>query len=277
MNIFELNDYRQILRDTLLLKKEQHGRTHSFQTMATACRVQKAYLSKVLKGHGHLSDDQLYLATEFLKLSRDEREYVTLLHAIERCSVQTRKRELTQKLESLQRKNLQTDTHLTATPIPTQASEIVEYYLDPNMQLVHMFLSIESYAREPDKIIRDLRLDRRQLADVLDRLLRLGIIAYESGEYKVKRDNMHLPPGSRVYETYRTLMRMKTLEHVPRLPPEDTYNFSVVFSADDATRAAIQARVLELIRATEGLVRKAPQQQVFQMTLDLFKWSTSAK
>lgn len=277
MNIFELNDYRQILRTSLLRKKEQHGKPFTFQALAKACRVQKAYLSKVLRGVGHLNDDQTYLACEFLGFNAAEREFVALLQARERCDVAPRKRELNERIEKTRSRNLQTDAHLQLKTMPAQSAELLDYYLDPATQLVHMFLTVPRYAKEPDRIARDVGYTKRQLADALDRLLRLGIVRFEAGAYQVLRDNLHLTPGTRTFETYRTLMRLKAIEQIPRAAPEDTYNFAVVFSADDASRASIQARALEMIRATESLVRKAPQEDVYQMTFDLFKWSQSGR
>lgn len=277
LNIFEANDYRRSLRDTLLLKKEQFGKPFTFQSMAAACRIQKAYLSKVLGGQGHLSEDQLYLAAEFLRLNAGEREFLSLLHAHERCTVQARQRELTERIETIRRQHLQTETHITAKPAVGISNETAEYYLDPSMQLVHMFLTISRYANDPERIARELGMAKPQIADVLDRLVRLGIVSYKDGLYAVERGNQHLSPGSRVFEAYRTLMRLKTLEQVPRVAAKDTYNFTVVFSANDETRAAIQARILDVIRSTESLVLKAPQEDVFQMTIDLFKWSQGAR
>src|SRR5689334_13880619 len=103
--------------------------------MASACRVQKAYLSKVLGGQGHLSDDQVFLAAEFLRMSPGEREFVALLQALERCEVPERRREIAQRVEALRRQHLQTEAHLAAKPAVAISSENTEYYLDPSMQL----------------------------------------------------------------------------------------------------------------------------------------------
>jgi uncharacterized protein (TIGR02147 family) len=277
MNIFEVMDYRKALRDGLLLKKQQIGKPYTFQAMANACRVQKAYLSKVLGGDGHLSEDQLYLAATFLRLSDGERRYMMVLHMYERSTVTERRRTLLAELERVRAEHLKTENVLKATPMAGNEQDVNEYYLDPNLQIVHMFLSIPRYAREPDRIGRELALGKLQLAELLERLLKLGLVTYQDGQYRVEKNELHLRAGSPVFHAYRALMRFKALDQLAKLGSDDAYSFSVVFSADDVTRAAVKARILDMIRSSEGLVQKAPREEVYQMTIDLFRWSQGAR
>jgi hypothetical protein len=54
---------------------------------------------------------------------------------------------------------------------------------------------------------------------------------------------------------------------------ENSYGFTVVFSADENARKRIHSKLLELITEIETLVVKAPAQNVYQLSLDLLPWT----
>ena len=75
MNLFQLADYRDAIRQRLLELKAQNP-SSSFQNLAKRCGVQKTYLSRVLSGgKAELSSDQLFLALDYLGFPEPEREY----------------------------------------------------------------------------------------------------------------------------------------------------------------------------------------------------------
>src|SRR6478609_4763241 len=94
MNIFELNGYREVLRASVLDRKQRFGRVYTFAKLAKACRLQRTYLSAVLLGNGHLNADQVFLAGRFLEMTAEELRYTSLLNEWERSIVADRRAEL---------------------------------------------------------------------------------------------------------------------------------------------------------------------------------------
>jgi hypothetical protein len=54
---------------------------------------------------------------------------------------------------------------------------------------------------------------------------------------------------------------------------EDDYSFSVTFSGDRATRNWLQQEFLALLSRAEAKVKKAKNEEVYQMNFDLFSWT----
>ena len=76
MNYYEATHYKEILKENLTEKKKHISKRFTFQNMAHHCGIQKTYLSKVLGRDGNLTADQLFLASDFLGLDADQREYL---------------------------------------------------------------------------------------------------------------------------------------------------------------------------------------------------------
>jgi hypothetical protein len=101
----------------------------------------------------------------------------------------------------------------------------------------------------------------------------MQLIALRDGRYELTKENTHLPAESPLYQPYRFMQRLKTIERTQRLPRERSYNFSVVFSATEAVRREIHARFLALLGEVEAAVTGSADEQVYQMNFDLFDWS----
>ncbi len=273
---FAEHDYRKLLRESLLARKARFGRRYTFEKMAQSCRVQKAYLSKVLTGNGHLSEDQAYLICEYLGFTTLERDFILLLLALDRCSVISRQRELKAKLQNIKDLAMQTDSHIDAEPLTDERStELSSYYLSPLMQVVHMFLTIPKYAKNIDAIQNCLKISKEQLESLIKALERMQIVSFTDRGYKVIRDNLHLSPNSELFATYRTLHRLHAMEQIPRCDKNETYNFSAIISSSEKARNFIQEGFLELLKGAEKMVRNEPNEGVFQINFDLFNWSSS--
>jgi len=273
MNLFLLDSYRDVLRETLLDKKARFGRAFTFEKLARACRLQRTYLSAVLGGKGHLSSDQVYLACGFLELALDERRFTSLLHEHERSEVKERRVSLAREIEELRQRALATDTYVAAKPLAGGPNEaLVDFYLDVNAQLVHMFLTVKRHRQDSERIQVALGLEPSIFREALAKIERAGLIKSKGKEIELLRDDFHLPATSSLYPNYRMQMRLKALEHMQTRPRDDHYSFSVLYSADEASRNQIRARFLELVDWAQSLTQQEESAHVYQLNFDLLKW-----
>ncbi len=273
MSIYQQTKYREVVRAALLQLKEQAPDRYTFQDMARACKMQKTYLSRVLGGKAELSEDQLYLVCEYLHFDEDQRAYVKLLHALERTSVVKRRKELATQVAATQEKHRRTDAHIAARALVAEPIDTAAYHLDPNMILVHVFLTVPRFAAAPAAIAAELGLPAARFAAILAQLERLGLIEPASAGYRVKVEMLHLAAGSPLYKAYSVLQRAKASEQLQKLPPGRDYAFTVAFSANEAVRVAIKDRFLKLLAEVQPLVLRAKAEHVYQMSFDLFPWS----
>lgn len=275
MNIYQETSYKDLLESVLREKKLLLGSHHfDFQKMAEACGIQKPYLSRVFRQDAHLNADQIYLAGRFLKLTEDEQTYLALLHEHQRSGLPERQALLQQKILTLRAQNERTEKHLSESVRQTSEQELLEYYLNPTFQLVHLFLTIDRYARHPALIGKALGLRASILKGCLGRLQEWGLIQYDGTEAKVILDQLHLPNGSPLHPQYQSSLRGKAMDRL-REEPENrrNYNFALVFSATEAVRAEVQAEFFAFLKRTENRVRGCEPDEVFQLNFDLMTWS----
>lgn len=273
MNIFAYEGYKDAIRAAVAEKKAVMGTRMSFERLASALGMQKTYLSRILgEGKAHLSQDQLYKAGKFLGLTAEERRFMALLLEWERAEQVDRKAELKAEIEQAARRHAKTESHLKVDAT-LSLGELADYYLDPDVPLTHMFLAIPAYRADVRQVGQKLGLTPDGLASTLQRLERLGMIHGAEGGYALKRDTAHLPVESPIFKSYRAMQRLKAIERCQKLGPDQAYNFSVVFSADEASRRDIQKLFFDLIKATQTRLGQAKDEDVYQMNFDLFDWS----
>lgn len=280
---YTCESYKEVLKNAVLHGgPKDDGSRLTFQAMAEHCRVQKTYLSKVLNHDGHLSEDQLYLALDYLEFDDEAREFTLLLMAWEKSIVPARKASLERQIKSLRGMKLKTESNLSVETSHTQAADLTPYYLDPLMQIIHMYLTIRRFALNPDKIADSLRISLPALNRRLKNLESMGIIRLHfSSERRgrierveVLRDNLHLPQDSVLHASYATRLRLKAMERMENAEhPDDAFRFSVIFSASPKTRERIHASFLDWLKGIQKIVQSDREEEVYQINFDLLNWT----
>lgn len=272
MNTFEYLDYRLALGHRQKnLKKSRPSTT--LEAMAQYCRVQKTYLSKVFNHGGNLNADQFYLACEFLKFNEAEKKYLELVYQLDQCSIEKRKSALKKEIEKFQLKQKNSDQHLQVDSIPDSNNSLDLYYANPHLQVMHMFLTVDRFNQNPKLISYHLQIPETKVDELIDVLCDLNIVSRAGNKLRVLKDNLHLPADSKLQRTYRTMSRLQALSKIDTLEVENTYNFNAVFSCDKSSRDKIQNRFLEFLKDVQKIAQSSSEDDVFQLSFDLFKWS----
>lgn len=273
MNVFLEKSYKSALRNALAAKKASMGEGWNLSRLAEHCSIQKTYLSRVFNGKAHLNVDQLYLALDYLDLSEDERLYIELLHHWERSDVPKRRTQLQRSLDELRRRHTRTERHLNDSSELTDVKGMEAYYLNPNAQLVHLFLTIPRYAENPPLIAAKLGISDDVLKKILGILQQVGLIAIVAKRLKVVRENLHLPTDSSWIKPYQTMIRVKAIERLQNTSEKENYGYSLFFSANDAAKHEIQSRFFAFLKDLEKIVRPAKCEKVYQLQFDLIDWT----
>lgn len=272
INIYEHQKYRAILKAALTDLKSQFGRPFSYERMANACRIQRTYLSAVLAGKGHLSSDQVYMACRFLKFKDDEYRYTSLLHEFERSVFPERRSRLREEIERFKSENLRTESHLGVQIVPTSAA-LDEFFLNFDAQLVHMFLTVTRFRKNPQLIQQALNISSMALQNSMTLLESAGLIQKVDGGVRVIRDSFHLPASSFLYPSHRMQMRLRSLNRIETQKSDKNYSFSVLFSSSEKSRERIQTKFLKFIESVRQESQDEMSEDVFQLNFDLLKWS----
>ncbi len=208
MNLYQQTSYKDIIKGLV----HEHTR-YTFQAMAEHCRIQKTYLSKVLNHKGHLSEDQLFMALDYLHLPADDREYVELLYGVERSQLPVRRQMFETRLALLRAQKLRTETNLEISVTQITHENLTESFLDPLYIVIHMCLTIRRLQNDPDTIGKRLGLRPEVLRMYLLGLARMKLVRLTETSGRITRlqvlqDSLHLPEDSVLQAAYSMRMRL---------------------------------------------------------------------
>lgn len=272
MNLYECDDYKEALK-VLTEDRKSKRKAITFEAMAHHCGIQKTYLSKVLNKDGNLSLDQLFLATDYLKLTSFESHFLENLYLWNTTSLAARKQRYLQTLEKSRREVLKSENSLKTESESLHTLKLEKYYLDPYYQLIHIFLTINSYAKNLAEIAIKLNLSETKFESYLHDLADWKIIEFKNNSYQVLRNNLHLAKDSELTPTFRNSTRLASQNKMNLLDADDFYSFSAIVSCDTDTKQRIQKRFLDFLKQCQNEVMKSDSVDVFQINFDLLKWS----
>lgn len=275
MSLYEFLDYKQALRSVMEDRRKRFGSRFTFEKMAVACGVQKTYLSKVLNSSAHLNQDQLFAAVEYLNLEPSDYEYLSLLRESQSGLNSKRLKMIQEKINQIRKSKLKTEAVINIDPDQSIENLQWEYYTDIELQLVHMFLTVNTYSREPLRIISKIGIDELKLQNILLKLQRWKLIKYDGQKYLCSDPMRHLAEDSPVFKTFAILMRLKTIEniHLKNVTHNLDYFFSVMFSANPKIQEKLKKNLLNFIKETQKEVVTSKSEEVYQLNIDFFKWS----
>ncbi len=275
MNIYEFEDYKLGLRSLMLERQQQFGSRFTFEKMALACGIQKTYLSKVLNSSAQLNPDQLFAACEYLKLNPGEIEFILLLRESEIAINTKRAGLLKEKIAKSRSDNLKTESAIQVTKEGSVDNNKWEYYTDVDLQLVHMFMIIPSYAKAPNQICQKIGINTIRLQAILLKLQNWQIVQFQDGIYHVTDPKLHLAEDSPVFLAFGILNRVKTIEKIrlTKTDKGDDYFFSVIFSASKKLQGKFKRKILDVLKELQSEVIDSKSEEIYQLNIDFFKWS----
>ncbi len=273
MTIFASDTYREAIR-SLLDREALRGRRVTLSLLADACRVQRPYISKVMAGAAHLSADQMFELAFFFKLGDDEQKYLFLLLEHERSGLDLRRKSLKVQIDTIRARYLAMARHTSAELVRTDVQATQGYYLDPTVQLAHVFLGLKRYGVDLPLLAHDLQISSERLAAILALLAGLGLIAGKRGRWQITKQHVHLSANESLCLPHQLLLRMRCLERLQKLPAERTFLVSKTFTGAKRLDLKIRDRLLTVLREIEADIAPSPEEEAFQLNIDLFPWTS---
>ncbi|MBC7742613.1 MAG: DUF4423 domain-containing protein [Bdellovibrionaceae bacterium] len=271
MTIYSHNSYIEALTPAIE-ERRQTVAGWTLARLAQACQMQPSYLTNVLKGRCDFNSDQLYKVCEELAFGENEIDYLQLLLELKKTVHEKRRVLLNKKIKQMQSEHLRAEKHLTTKTVKLTAEQLQHYYLNPYIQLVHIYLETYKGVGSAEVLAKKFSVSRELMAGVLKVLEEVNYIRKKGNNYEVLVEGQHLPRESILLRPHHVMMRMKSLDQMQRLAPEQNYSFSATISTLPEIRTQIQAEFLKFLKSAEKLVRGHDSTQLYQINFDLFPW-----
>ncbi len=271
MNVYGFDSYTDALN-----QKFEEWKTGNPQgtlaKLAIDCLMQPSYLTNVLKGRCDFNSDQLFRFCELIGFKVEEIDYLLILLEFKRTNYKKRKGILEKKINELRQRNLRAEKNLSVKTVELTTEQLEQYYLDPYIQLVHIFLYSKQGKCRVDDVAKQFSIAQLQAAGVLQALEKLNYIKRKGNHFEVLVEGRHLPKDSQIARPHQILMRMKSIDQIQRLSPDNVYSFSATISTLPEVRTKIQAEFLKFLKTAEKLVTNNDPENLYQMNFDLFPW-----
>ncbi len=265
--VFDFNGYKEFLASHLQsLPHQGHGMRSK---IAAAINCQSAYLSQVLNGSAQLSLEQGERLAHFLKLDDEETDFLFLLIELERAGTQNLKR----KLQERKKKVLQDRTDLKKRldfTLSLKHAEQIEYYSSWLYGVVHLMTSMPALQTQ-EKIAEALKIEPVYVQNVLNFLLRCGLVEKKGNLFVSQNISVHLGSDSTLIRQHHTNWRLRAVQSLQHEKLNDLhYSSAVSISYEDAP--VIKEILTKAIEEVRKVVKpSSPENAVFCYNVDLFE------
>lgn len=273
MIVFEFTNYRKGFGKLFKQQKKLRGARWSLSKLGDKIGIQASYLTNVTKERAHFSSDQIFSICEQLELSESETDFLNTLMQMERATHPRLKKQLTDQLALIRNENLRPEKLIKTQESPLSELDRSKYYLDPMIELMHMYLSLDHAPIEISAMAKTWQLPENRISGIITFLQNVGLIKLSGSKWKVESLHQHLSRDSYLTQPQQMLKRMKAFEVIQKHPKEKVYSYMGTMTASEDTRAEIQIRFLNFLKECEPLIRASASKEIYHIQFDLFPWT----
>ncbi len=262
---FDFIDYRKYLIEALPKKGDSRGlRTK----LADFLGVQKGFISSILHGGAELSLEQAFRVSRFLSQTEEEQTYFLLLVQKARAGSKDLEEHFTKKIFEIQIKRKEISERIQIKTALSESDQLL-YYSSWHYTAIHMCLRTKKTQTAPE-IAKYLGLPFVRISEMLEFFLRTGIAIKKGDHYEAGATRIHITADSPSISKHHSNWRIQSIQSLDRKNSEDLH-YSLVMSISNEAAQKIRELLLQSIQASEPVIQAAQDEDVYGLTIDLFK------
>ncbi len=245
----------------------------SQREIAQKMGILPSHLTNALKGRAQFSADALYAFSEALKLSALQRDLLLELNEYEKAQNRGLKAEKKKKLEKLLSRAKKLSADIANDDPKAGLKKLLALYLDPIAFMVFVFLRIDDYRKNPEKIAAQLELKPAALKRVLLALESHGWIARDQhGHWRRQQYQTHLAEYPQIVDAHQDLMRLESSKRLRKLTKDLTHSLMLTATTNAKTMEEVREIFKEAVKKAKRLIDASDADRVFQINLEIFPW-----
>ena len=268
MRIWDFIFYRDYMMEKLGV---EGSRTGERKKLAKAIPVHTTFVSQVLKGKSEFSLEQGEAINLFFEHTEDEKEYFILLLLKDRAGPGTLQDRFMRKIQSMRedriniKKRLEVDSSISL-------KDRERFYSSYIYGAVHVLAAIKKF-KTVDALSDALRFSRSRTQEIVEFMLRIGVLKEENGNLSPGSSHVHLGNDSELILKHHANWRLHTLSNLQFLDKDDLhYSACLSLSRDDAFR--VKESMLQNLKANVDIVSASPEEIAYVMSFDFYKLAT---
>ena len=268
MLIWDFRDYREYLLSVL---GEDGSRTGSRKRLAEAIPVHTTYVSQVLKKKAEFSLEQGEAINDFFGHTDDEGEYFILLLLKERAGSPKLKRRFEARIRKMRDDRLDIGRRLQADNVISEKDR-ERFYSSSVYGAAHVLCSIPRY-QTVDALAAALKLSRSRARDVVDFLLKIGLIVASDDALLPGPRHVHLANDTELILKHHANWRLHCLSNLQFIDKEDLH-YSACLSVSNAGAFRVKEEILSTLKSTVDIVGESESETGYVLNFDFYKLVT---
>lgn len=264
-SIYKYREYKAFLND-FILSRPYGGRGVRSQ-IAKYLNMHTAYVSQVLGKDAHFTLEQGKRLTSFLKLTKNESHYFLLLIQKARAGSVDLENYFDELIKDFALSQDSLKNRLEVS-YEIQPADQQRYYSSWHYISVHALLSIDNY-KDPEKIAKRLDLPRNRVDEIIEFLLRTGLIERQGSTYEMGSQDIHLSKDSPMINMHHTNWRLQAMNSLTKIDPEDLH-YSGVISVQKSDAKIVQDIMIKALQDIREVIKNSETEEVYCYTFDLF-------
>jgi uncharacterized protein (TIGR02147 family) len=236
--------------------------------MAAHLRVHTTLVSQIFRGTRELSPEQAFALTEFIELSGPAADYFRALVDCQRTTSPGLRAAIQRRLSALRVEQEKIASHIGSTTV-LSGEDQARFYSTWQYSGVRLATDIPEL-RSAEAIAARLRLSTERVAELLEQLEMLGLVARKDGCYRLGAARTHVGRESPHAIAHHRNWRLKAMEcHGEPARDDLAFTGPMVIAAQDFVK--IRRLLLDAIKDIDGLVRASPSETLACVAIDLFR------
>jgi uncharacterized protein (TIGR02147 family) len=265
-SIFEHLDYKDFVHERLKkMPKQGHGQ---LKRIAEHLNISSVSVSHIFNGPRDLSEEQAVELCEFLGLGDLESEYFSLLVRHERAGTHKLKLKLKAKIDKLKIEAQDLKSRLTQDIEVDEAAKS-QFYSNWYYSGIRLATALDD-CHSVDGLAQSLGLSRTRVREVIDFLLKFGLVVEKNGDFVTGPKRTHLSAGSPLISRHHTNWRLKGITRMESISPEELF-YSGPMTLSFETMKEIRKEVVDLIDRVVKKIEPSPPELLACLNIDWFQ------
>lgn len=266
-NIWKYKEHKDFVKDTI---ENTKGLTKS--ALAKACQCQSAYISQILNGHANFSIEQAISAGSYLGLLPQEQDFFILLYQENRAGTVEARSYFQNKIEISINENLTLSKHINTKTMLTK-DEKTQYFSNWYYTALHLSTTLMDSPNlmEMAKMF-DLSIER--VTEIMDFLLKTGLVIKENNKYKPGETRLHLDSKSYLTPLVHSNTRHFVIDKIAKLEQKDfadnlIYSSTISLSHKDYLK--IKEKLIKTIKEIKTTIKDSKEETLGVFNIDFMR------
>lgn len=263
--IYDFETYRDFLRYKLEVESEKWG---AKKRLAEHIGCSATFLSQVLNQQSDFSVEQIFRLSDFYQLSKDDRQFLILIHQKDRSATQEVKAYFLEEMKSVLEKRLNLSKRLDRKSTLNEKDRAI-YYSSWLYMAVHFAVGFNGC--ESRIAIKELfkNIPFEKLEKILNFLISISLIKEEKNKLSTGTEFMWLENNSPWITKHHTSWRIKALEDLDKESPFDVH-FSSLCTISKSDVLKIKNIFMDVIKKNSEIIKHSKEERMYVINIDFF-------